>query len=155
MAGFVSAVCLTVPARADRPVDVATRLYRDFAWEVVFAASAEPVFIDQPLAVLERYLTPELAAAVRADRACAARTHEICRLDFDPLWDAQDPAATGLRITQGAVPTRVDVSFDAPGGRHVVVHLRLRRTASGWRIADFIGGDGRGLQSLLRGAPTP
>ena len=138
-------------ARADNPIGVATSLYRDFAWEVVFAVPTQPSFIDQPRAVLDRYLTPELAAAIHADRACAARTHAICRLDFDPLWDSQDPSASGLRLTPGPELSRVDVSFNVPDGRRTVIQLHLRQTRAGWRIDDFVGHEGRSLKAVLRG----
>lgn len=127
------------------------RLYRDFAWTAMIE---EPpggdVFLEQPDTALRRYLSPELAALLRRDRDCAARTQEVCRLDFDPLWDSQDPAATALRIVAGDTPEIVRVSYAYPGSNERV-ELRYSVVLVGgqWRIDDIHYANGSSLRKIL------
>lgn len=118
-------------AGTSSPVSVVTQLYQDFAWEAVMAPPHPAVFAHQPAPVLERYLTPGLAAALAADLACQAATLEICRLDFAPLWDSQDPSAQDLSIME-VEPTRVRVQYRyGPGGTKVTLEFQLASTSAG------------------------
>jgi hypothetical protein len=135
----------------EAPEAVVVRLYRDYAWQAILAPRKEDrPFHAQAGAVLERYLTQDLAALLVADRECVRRTKEICRLDFDPLFGSQDPAAMDLVVGEADRDGIVLVRFKYPGNgqiieiRHVVV-----KTARGWRIRDIIGKEGNSLRKLL------
>lgn len=138
-------------AAADAPVDTVRALYRDFAWEASDdappAATGLPA---QPRVVLLRYFTPRVAGALVADAGCTARTHEVCRLDFAPLWDSQDPQADDVAIESGPGADRVTVRVRRPATRDPLrMQYRLARVGAGWRIADIVYADGRSLRALL------
>jgi len=123
-------------------------LYKAFAFEAVVDDPMESSFIDQPKEVLLRYITPNLFELIHRDRVCTSTTHEICRLDFAPLWGNQDPAGT-------------TVSFEAgPSSGTVVGHMRigsqstrlvysLVQTRAGWRINDIAYDGGHSLRKIL------
>ena len=136
---------------ADTSVGVVARLYHDFAWEVVIdEPRPNDDLLDQPRAVLERYFTGELATLLLQDRECAARTKEICKLDFDPIWDSQDPAAYQMKITD-AGSGLVRVSYLYPGsGKKTELTFKTVKTAAGWRIADIRYHSGPSLATLLK-----
>lgn len=135
------------------PVATVAQLYRDFAWEVVVE---EPSFddhglLDQPRPVLQRYFDDRLTDLWLADRTCAAKSHEICRMDFLPIWNSQDPMASGLRIAQSADSNVVGVTFRAYEDRTVRLTYHLTRTPRGWRIDDIRNGSEWSLRQLLSG----
>jgi len=112
-----------------------------------------PGFIDQSKEVLLRYITPELYELIHRDRVCTVTTHEICRLDFVPLWGNQDPSGT-------------TVSFEAGKSRNTVVaNLRigensskltysLVQTKDGWRVDNIAYGEWHtNLKQILSSKP--
>lgn len=137
-------------------VDVVTQLYRQFAWEAMIEAPQAPDhdLLEQPRAVLSQYFDDQLTGLILRDRQCAATSHEVCRLDFSPIWASQDPAATGLSIVGGADPEVVNVTFRDPRDRkltHLSFHVRKGRT--GWRIADIRYSSGPSLLTILQSTP--
>lgn len=132
-------------------VALVSSLYKAFAFEAVLDEPMGPYFIDQPKEVLLRYITPDLFELIHRDRVCTSTTHEICRLDFAPLWGNQDPAGTSVSFKTG------------PSGDTVVGHMRigsqstqlvysLVQTRAGWRINDITYDNGWTLRKIL-GAP--
>jgi hypothetical protein len=132
-------VLLSFPtAAADAAVSIVQRLYQDFAWETVIAEPTEPGLIDQPREVLKEYFDERLTALIIEDRRCAEITHEICRLDFMPLWDAQDIGATDLAIHPTPDPSRVEVTFRFAGAKvETKLTYQLVRSTAGWRISNI------------------
>lgn len=125
-------------AKPSTPFSVVTQLYADFACETTTAGCNNGrELVDQPKAVLSRYFDDQLVRLWLADRACVARTGEICNLDFVPMWDSQDPSGTTIRI----VPTEsanVDVELRHPSSPAArVLRYSLVKTATGWRIHDI------------------
>jgi hypothetical protein len=146
------AMC-TLAYAAEPPAETISRLYEDFAWEAVVASSNAPSLAQQPKAVLLGYFTPELATALAADDACAKQRHEICALDFAPLWASQDPAAQELQISPGATPSHVTVRYTYPStGEVISLDYTLLRTKSGWRVSDILYPSGDSLARLLSAA---
>ncbi|WDS34785.1 hypothetical protein [Pseudoxanthomonas sp.] len=134
----------TVPA----PTGVVKQLYRDFAWEAVLHVPDDGL-AQQPEAVLLKYFAPKLASLLVSDAACVTRTHEVCRLDFTPLWASQDPAAQDLTITEAGAD-EVKVQYEIPSTHeHMVLQFRLARTPAGWRVADIVYPEGPSLVALL------
>jgi hypothetical protein len=132
--------------------DVVSRIYRDFAWEAVVASPNGPGLAQQPRGVLLNYFTPELANALVADNACTTRRHEICALDFMPLWASQDPAAEDLRVAQTTSPGQVTVRYSSPStGAVISLNYRVVQTKAGWRIAHIVYPSGDSLAHLLSG----
>lgn len=136
---------------ASEPVDTVYRLYKAFSWEAVIEEpNASTQFSDQPGPVLRKFLTPELARLIQQDRQCAARTHEICLMDFMPLWGSQDPAATELKIANGSRRGEVVVSYIYPSNQEkVTLRYLLVRHGNDWRVADIFYGEGASLKALL------
>jgi hypothetical protein len=122
------------------PVQVVTRLYCDFAWEALIEepTPAGDTLIDQPKAVLERYLDDNLTALILKDRECVRRTHEVCRLDFVPIWASQDPGGTsGLHVSSSRdKPAIVNVRFRYVDGQMANLRFDMVKTPRGWRVAD-------------------
>jgi hypothetical protein len=143
------AIALPNAAAANGPEQTVRRLYHDYAWEAVMTAQAGTSLADQPQQVLRRYFTPRLASAIRSDSQCAAQNHDICALDFSPIWDSQDPGAYDLTVSSLA-DSRVLVQFKTPqGDKASRLEYRLVRLQSGWRISDIVYPEGGSLRSLL------
>jgi hypothetical protein len=148
------------PATHPLPVHAAStvvRLYQDYAWEAVIDEPQDTgqALFSQSADVLGRYFAPDLVALILRDRACEERSHEICRLDFDPIWASQDPGATEMAIRQSGDPARVTVDFTYPGnGEHIHIVYVLVRMRDGWRIAD-IQDPGTSLRKILQADLPP
>ncbi|MBV8618266.1 MAG: DUF3828 domain-containing protein [Curvibacter sp.] len=132
------------------PLETVAQLYHDFAWEAVIDAPiAGPGLLDQRDAVWMRYFSSQLVQLLRRDRQCVIRTHEICRLDFDPIWASQDPSAFRLKITSGDRPATVNVSFYPENGPRVDLKYLLVRRGAKWVIDDIQYGDRFRLRKIL------
>lgn len=114
-------------------------LYKMFAWE---ALSSGETFgggvTGQSAAQLAEFFDPSLTGLLIQDRACQKKRREICKLDFDILFDAQDPRVTDLTIV--AVKNgEVAVTFKDPV-TDISTHIRyvVRRGSRGWRITDVV-----------------
>src|SRR3954469_4687911 len=118
-------------------VAAVARLYQDFAAEAVIDSpelSIEDLF-GRPKVALARYLDDSLVALVLADRACSRRTQGVCNLDFAPIWDAQDPVGTTVKISEMKDASRVLVELRSPNtpkGRRLT--YVMVKTAPGWRV---------------------
>jgi hypothetical protein len=127
-----------VPALAfgqESPSAPVEALYDDFP------VNADRTVMQQPRSVLDKYFAPRLAEAIESDARCAESTREVCRLDFVPQWDSNDPAATDLQIGK-AVDGVVRVRFNYPGkATPIVLSYVLVETELGWRIADIRAAD--------------
>lgn len=86
---------------------------------------------------LARYFENRLVDLWLRDRECATRSREICRLDFAPLWDSQDPAGATVRVLAGDRANRVIAELRRPASTAVVrLEFELVRHATDWRIRD-------------------
>lgn len=154
------AVCTSAayaePDTQSGAIQVVAQLYRDFAWEAIID---EPEWVghdllDQPRLVLERYFDHDLATLILQDRQCATRTHEICRLDFSPIWASQDPGASEIKIVADVRPDIVSVKFRYPSdGTKIKLSYQMVETNIGWRIADIRYSSGSTLLSILSAKP--
>lgn len=139
---FVSALNIAaICAAAELPspqVAIVAKLYQDFAFEAVLEepTSENSSFIDQKKPVLLRYLTPSLAELLLRDRQCVKTTHDICRLDFAPLWGNQDPIGAGVKVLPGAASDTVIVRLRYPSSTTQLTY-HLKHIAVGWRIRDI------------------
>lgn len=147
---------LILPATAalaqSTPTEAVTRLYRDYAWEVVFASAPAGAtgFAQSPKAALTKYVDTSLARLLVADQACLARGEGICNLDFAPLWGSQDPAVSEFEIGATRDPAIIRVKYTIPGGdQEVTIDLQLVRTPAGWRVRDIFYEGGNSLRELL------
>ena len=143
---FVAALNFATFCTAAEPlspqVAIVTTLYQDFAFEAVLENSVAEGFIDQPKKVLLRYLTPQLSELLLRDRRCATTTHEICRLDFAPLWGNQDPIGSAVQVQPGATPDTVIARLRYSSSTSQLTY-HLTKLSSGWKIRDISYGQGR------------
>ncbi len=129
-------MCFAAPPLSPQ-LDVVTRLYKSFAFEAAEKVdSSKPSFLDSSRSVLLTYLMPDLTALILADRKCAAMTHEICRLDFSPLWGGQDNTGATFKIGKTKDDNKVQVKILDPSGSSTQIY-RLSLTPLGWRIQDI------------------
>lgn len=134
VAASPAAATSSLPGSALRTV---VRLYRDFAFEATIEAPdlSRQGFLEQSRSILERYVDSNLANLILRDRQCEERTKEICRLDFLPMWDSQDPAGATVRIAATRDANDVTVALAYPGTPgNVTLNYQLVKTKSGWRI---------------------
>lgn len=126
--------------QAESEAKVVASLYKNYAWQ---AFTSQPELFGDRLgsenqATLEQYFSPDLAKLLVEDAACEARTKEMCHLDFDPLFDSQDPRVTDLDVTNLS-PGKVRVQFKDPVTDVVTrIEFKLVLVGNRWRIADII-----------------
>lgn len=114
-------------------VAAVSRLYEAFAYEAVVNYPVAPGFIDESKEVLLRYITPELYELIHRDRLCTMTKHEICRLDFLPLWGNQDPMGTEVAFEAGASANTVIARMRIGANSHQLTYT-LVQTNAGWRV---------------------
>ncbi len=134
-----------------KPEDVVAWVYRDFAFDAIMLPYWKNAsLIEQPRKTLLLYFTEELALLILKDRQCVKETHEICKLDFDPIFVSQDPGVIDLQISPADKSNTVRVQFRYPGnGEKIGLAYQVEKTTRGWRIRDIIYSDGRSLRKLL------
>lgn len=140
-------------AVGDAPTAVA-KLYQTFAAEAVIDTqdySIEGLF-GRPKTTLARYLDDRLVVLVLADRACSARTHEVCNLDFSPMWDSQDPVGTTVKISP-IDASRVLVELHGPDQNARRLTYRMVKTTAGWRVHDIEYDSHESLATMLQRKP--
>jgi hypothetical protein len=155
MVAVLVSVCAFAGEKPPAAVELVARLYKEFAWETVIEEplNAGPGFTGQPARVLAKYLDPELVSLLVKDRMCAAKAG-LCKLDFLPLWDAQDVGATELKVLATADPKIVVVQFKYPSANEQrKLRFEMRQTAAGLRIHDIKYQGGTSLRQILGGKP--
>lgn len=119
---------------------VVAKLYKDFAWQAM-ASQAELFGEDlahQQKATLEKYFAPALARLLLEDAACQVKYQGICNLDFDLLFNSQDPRVTDLEITM-ASPGKVSVVFKDPVDQQQTrIDFQIAQVSGAWKITDII-----------------
>jgi hypothetical protein len=134
-----------------RPEDVVAWIYRDFAFDAIMPLYwKNSSLIEQPRKKLLLYFTNELTSLIVKDRQCVKETHEVCKLDFDPIFASQDPGAMDLTISPADKSNTVRVQFRYPGnGQKISLSYQVEKTGRGWRIGDIIYPDAGSLRNLL------
>lgn len=152
----IAAALMTVPALAAAPnakLAPVAALYRSFAWEALTGDTAlfGHSLAGQPSSELSKYFATDLAKLIADDAACQTRSRELCRLDFDILFDSQDPRVVDLRISPGPSNT-VAVTFKDPvTDEATLISYSVVRAGNMWRISDvaYKGAGRKTLRALL------
>jgi len=153
---FLAASLLTHHAFAATPdpklLPVA-KIYQNFAWEALSDDSDlfGRTLANQPVGILSQYFDPTLSKMLADDAACQRRTQEFCNLDFDLLFDAQDPRIADLTIS-AAAPNMVDVRFKDPvTEKETLITYTIAKFGQGWRISDvtYSKKPGKTLRAML------
>lgn len=147
---LTSQVCPAAPNNILAPV---AAMYRNFAWEALTNDSElfGSGLVNQPATVLSRYFDPQLSKMIADDAACQRRTESFCKIDFDILFDSQEPRIVDLTIASGA-PGTVDVRFKDPvTDKQTLITYTVARQTAGWRISDvtYTRDGRRPLRALL------
>jgi len=103
---------------------------------------------------LGKYFDAALTDLFIKDAECQQRTHEICNLDFDPIYDAQDvdDKTTGLKISMVKQESaQFAVTFTNIGTRTLI--YTLKKTKEGWRINGISHSKGGSLKAIFSGKP--
>jgi hypothetical protein len=132
---------------------VVEKLYEDYAWVVLFKDPGFVSLTDQPETELLRYFSPSLSGLMHADHRCVVETKDICRLDFDPIYDSQDPSgAHDLHVAPTGHANDVQVSFLPRWGAASAKQLQFKivNTPAGWRIDDITYPDHESLRAILQ-----
>jgi hypothetical protein len=140
------------PSAAPNAVAVVAKVYQDFAAEAVIDSpdlSTLDLF-SRSKASMARYLDDGLIALVLADRACSARSGDVCRLDFAPIWDAQDMVGAIVKISETRDPARVLVDVSYPDKTVKKLTYVMAQTAAGWRVHDIEYDSHESLVQMLK-----
>jgi hypothetical protein len=119
---------------------VVERLYQDYAWVVLIDNPSAVRMVDQPESVLEKYFTTPLSNLISKDHKCVEETKDICNLDFDPIYDSQDPEGVHqLRIEPMNSSSIVQVTFLPRWSSPAIAEIQFKmvHTPEGWRIDDI------------------
>ncbi len=123
-----------VEAKSGGPEDLVRELYRQYP------PDGHAVLKNEPKEVLDKYLDARFASALLMNQACEEDTSEVCAIDYDIMYDAQDAEISALRIcAMNAKSNTVQVQFVNFKELKSVTY-ELNNTAAGWRITDIGGG---------------
>lgn len=153
-----AALMLLLPSLAgaaphDAEVAAVRALYARYAEEAAMDDTLSPTLVSTPAAVLRLHLPDGLTRLLLRERACQQRTREICRLDFAPLWDSQDPTGTSVSLRWDSAPGRVVAELRRGDGSTRALAYSLVKLRAGWRIDDIDFGPGRPTVQQLLSAP--
>ena len=127
-------------------------MYEEYSWETKDSGSPgkKPLF-SAPAAELQRFFDARLTKAILADRACEARVQGECNLDFDPMWNSQDPGGVTVQVVSTRDSMVVQARLHYPYDKETrVVTYRMRNTPAGLRIADMSAPRWPSLLELLQ-----
>jgi hypothetical protein len=144
MAGaFISAQGQT--SEPNNGQDLVARLYKEHT------GKSDPLQSPASKKLLQEYFYKPLLDLYLKDQQQSKG--EVGKIDFDPLYDAQDIEVTDFNVVvlnnQKDSPS-VAARFKNLGVEQEVV-FTLKTTKAGWRIADIRYKDGRSLLKILRG----
>jgi hypothetical protein len=120
-------------------------------------------FFHETRAALEKYFTKELARLYQKDTATAKG--EVGALEFDALYESQDPQITNFKIGEvrwgGMVKhegdasneglAAVEVTFKDSGEARRLGFRFAQNAQKAWKISDIDYSDGSSLLGILRG----
>jgi len=116
-------------------------------------AGKGPFFQTKNRALIDQYFTKDLADMIWKDSVAAKG--DLGAIDFNPLYNSQDPQITNLivgksRDAGGADNAFVDVTFKNAGKADSVQYELARGTDKKWKIVGIYYSDGEDLGSVLR-----
>ena len=126
------------------PETVVKELYR------VHRNGSGRVFEKQGRKHQQKFFDRKLAALIRKSLS-ETPEGEVGRLDFDPLYNAQDTQIKSFRVGAGVVrgnTATVPVTFRNFGQR-VRIEFRLVNTKEGWKVSNIVYGGGSDLVRIL------
>ena len=135
------------------------------AWvESIYADYAGNKTAVAPLAILKPEASPRLKRLIESEDACLARNKGLCRIDFDPIVNAQD-----FEITDVLVKSHAKVGTKGPGlglvtatfkngGRSNIIEYTFIQQGARWLLDDIAAktpGEEKWTLSKILGAGNP
>jgi hypothetical protein len=140
----VSLTCASTPQNTIQTADkLVAELYR------VHKGKSDPLQYPQSQRLLGHYFVNPLLQLYLKDQRQSKG--EVGKIDFDPLYDAQDFQITNfhlVRLDNSEGKELVAARFKNIGVDTEIV-FEMRKTKTGWRIADIKYKDGRTLMTIL------
>jgi hypothetical protein len=147
-------LCSAMPAVGASSIDLVRlveRAYRDYAWVAIFGVVVEsdmkPLASEQ-VSVLRQYFTSDLVKAISEDQKLAESSGGVGSIDFDILFDSQDPSASDLTIEADG-PYVVLACFKQLGRKKCVTFIGSFELGS-MKIRDIRYENGLSLRKLLK-----
>ena len=147
-------VCSAMPVAATSSNDFLLRVekaYKNYSWVAIFGVSMdskmEPLANEQ-ISVLRQYFTNDLAKAIAEDRRLAESSGGVGNIDFDILFDSQDPSASDL-VIEVKNPYEVVACFKQMHQKKCVTFLGSVESGS-TKIRDIWYENGCSLRKLLK-----
>jgi Protein of unknown function (DUF3828) len=134
----------TSPSEATSPTKIVSDLYR------AHNGKTDPLQYPASKKLLGAYFEKGLLSLFLKDQS--ESQGEVGKLDFDPLYDAQDFEIKDFSVAlvaQQKDSAEVAASFKNIGTSEQIVFL-LSNTKQGWRITDIKYSDGRTLKAILK-----
>ena len=144
LASSTGARAAQAPRAASTPDAVVRELYR------VHRKGYGPVFVKEGKRLQERFFDENLARLIWKDLTETPQDM-VGRLDFDPLYNAQDIRITRFRVGATSLAgdkATVPVTF-LNYDRKESLKFLLVKTASGWKISNIDYGTGYDLLKIL------
>jgi len=138
-------------------IELVRKLYKAFGWEAVMPSEEGDVLVDQPKDVLKAYFEASLVDLLVADRECAKK-EGFCKLDKNPIFDAQNLCVHDLEIAPADTGSGVAVQFNLVDGKIdklVDIKFQMGQTKNGWRILDVVYENGSSLRQILKPEEQP
>lgn len=142
-------------AQSKTKVKTTTAATADAVVKNLYAAqktSKNPFFQKKSRALIDQFFAKDLADMIWKDSVDA--TDGVGAIDFDPLYNSQDPVITNFVVEKPREDGGVDNAFVKvkfkDSGKPVWVDYELRREAGKWKITGIYYADGEDLGSLLR-----
>lgn len=129
-----------------------SEVYARYAWVAMFSVNPPPSaapLAQAKSAELQATFVPDLANAIWDDAQCAKKRGEICTLDFDILFDSQDPSASDLTVESNANGSEVLACFKIVDGARKCLTFVGADIRGVTRVADVIYPGQRSLRQLL------
>lgn len=145
--------CAHCDSYAEKPINTVLKLYKDYAWEALIhepKIETESQLMNQSRKILLNYFTQDLVELLIKDRDCVLKTHEICNLNFNPIWGSQDPEVIGVRILKTSKVENVKVNLKYLSNQNdIELVYSLKNENSIWRIDDIISNNSFSLKKSL------
>ena len=135
-------------------VELVRKLYKSFAWEAIMHGKNDEDLVSQPKAVLEGYFDSAMVDLIHREDVC--RHGELCALEFNPLFDTQDPFLHDLSVEKAAKSDDVVVGFkhlDGTKEKKITIRFQMSKGKSGWRISDLVYAKNLSLKQILSTNP--
>lgn len=102
---------------------------------------------------LSRYFDKEITDLFIKDQDCSATSGEVCSMDYDPVYNAQEFTESDIKLkikkqTTTKTEQIYEVSFDNYGPVKLMYHVH--KVDDGWRISDIVDSEGHSLKQSLQ-----